>query len=993
SLADTKPQDRIVLWYGATEADPATSISIVFSEPLSRPASDSPTESDDAITPFFRERIRVDRVNGESSVDVTNEMQFRIDSSDRRISIHPRSSLVRGATYRITMKSSITDKAGKQLLSVSAPGSTSFSGREVSFEIRVSGPQGVLGEFDVTPSPAHPSSAIRDLARGKSLVFVSAMEGGLVAYDLNDSSLLAPSDEQKPEPVAFVPGAWSNDDGERITTGLDQHWAVATDNHGRVFSTGFFSNFGVVRSYREEDFREASSTNMCAEQPAAPAHALCRHVGAAILSWRPGYASTLPIGSDIISDRPEAYARKLQIVADDIATEPLTRDAFKDGYGAAIVRAFSNGAEQLRLIVPFDRTNAYQVQRITVENSTRMQSWSADAEPNSPAVFDRILAMPGDMLRIIRNQQTFGVVTLFGYGVGVYDLNAIESNDAPQKIEGYEPLREQVALTDGTLAGLCVAASKDAAIESVSLAPDAVLQQTAYRTLTAFTLEVRRGLLDLSVTLPNEEQSTPLCVRRSDGLVLFNPAKGTSPNSRLNAIVQKYVENGIPINARFQSIAPFSWRISAAENTLGERGAPRGSDARRDYALVAAGDLGLLVVETYSKPSHPLTAPGALSAGNLADVIWVPSGAVAVRAIQSEALALVIDGDGRLLLVDISRIDERMRPDGGRFGDSLLFPTATEAIAGGAIAGRIGRDDPRIIWKSEPGLVSGTLPPLYDPISGVAFLGQLLTKTMAVASLVDPRMQILGQDSSGRLVPIDAIAPLGMAAAPGATPAFRIGLQLPRSAERALGSRLNVAIESERVAGALAGHTPPHWPLSHLRLTAGDAAEEASLQRAITLASDITNDLTPEESAALLALQEDQTTAGRLLSPWIVAVADPRASIRYAPHASLADEGCVNCGRPANLAGRGENEGVFELWSSSLVRVRPECSTATPCANPLAGTPYAQLAASGRLQARIASAPADTVRPRGTEVAAVLPPVADGAFQDTIYLHSGEVET
>ncbi|MHB9002397.1 MAG: Ig-like domain-containing domain, partial [Thermoanaerobaculia bacterium] len=41
SLADTKPQDRIVLWYGATEADPATSISIVFSEPLSRPASDS----------------------------------------------------------------------------------------------------------------------------------------------------------------------------------------------------------------------------------------------------------------------------------------------------------------------------------------------------------------------------------------------------------------------------------------------------------------------------------------------------------------------------------------------------------------------------------------------------------------------------------------------------------------------------------------------------------------------------------------------------------------------------------------------------------------------------------------------------------------------------------------------------------------------------------------------------------------------------------------
>src|SRR5437762_1971797 len=101
-------------------------------------------------------------------------------------------------------------------------------------------------------------------------------------------------------------------------------------------------------------------------------------------------------------------------------------------------------------------------------------------------------------------------------------------------------------------------------------------------------------------------------------------------------------------------------------------------------------------------------------------------------------LASVIDGDGRVLLVDLSRIDERV-VNGTMIAPDALFPTADKALSSAGSYG-VGREDPRIVWKSEPGLDAGTLPPWVDPDTGFLFLGKLLTPTTEVVSAIDPHI-------------------------------------------------------------------------------------------------------------------------------------------------------------------------------------------------------------------------------------------------------------
>src|SRR5437762_1971792 len=62
-------------------------------------------------------------------------------------------------------------------------------------------------------------------------------------------------------------------------------------------------------------------------------------------------------------------------------------------------------------------------------------------------------------------------------------------------------------------------------------------------------------------------------------------------------------------------------------------------------------------------------------------------------------LASVIDGDGRVLLVDLSRIDERV-VNGTMIAPDALFPTADKALSSAGSYG-VGREDPRIVWRSE----------------------------------------------------------------------------------------------------------------------------------------------------------------------------------------------------------------------------------------------------------------------------------------------------
>ena len=47
----------------------------------------------------------------------------------------------------------------------------------------------------------------------------------------------------------------------------------------------------------------------------------------------------------------------------------------------------------------------------------------------------------------------------------------------------------------------------------------------------------------------------------------------------------------------------------------------------------------------------------------LVDVVWIPAGAASVRVMPRGDLAVVVDGAGRVLLVDLKRIDESSKVD------------------------------------------------------------------------------------------------------------------------------------------------------------------------------------------------------------------------------------------------------------------------------------------------------------------------------------------
>ncbi|MGH6690769.1 MAG: hypothetical protein ACREF4_08840, partial [Gammaproteobacteria bacterium] len=216
----------------------------------------------------------------------------------------------------------------------------------------------------------------------------------------------------------------------------------------------------------------------------------------------------------------------------------------------------------------------------------------------------------------------------------------------------------------------------------------------------------------------------------------------------------------------------------------------------------------------------------------------------------------------------------------------------------------------------------------------------------------------------------------------GSLGAFRLELTLPGAITESLpigGNRIRLAVESERVYGAAMPQTREPFPRSHLRMQRRDGtadprpASDFYLERTIP--------------PALAAKLRHQRGFNKFISPWIVAIADPRASIGYvwASDANKPQEGCYSCDRPQHLQGKKESDGVYELYTTGrLLALRPDLV--------LSSTPYSYLGTERRLETRVSTVMADTVRPTAVLVAAQNPAIARGAIQDVIYLHSGEVE-
>lgn len=704
--------DRFVIMAGAREVDPAASVSVVFDDEL-----------EEALTPVtLHDLVSIELYDPptESFTRIDGALTYKFDSG-RRITVATSGSLVRGGRYRLVVSERLKNRSGLSVGQVvEAAGNTAGLSEPLYFEFSVRAPKGEVGSFDL---PEESNGRVRDQALSGNVLLIAAGQGGIVAYDVSDPAALSAA----AAPIQRAEGA------------VFDYWSLAADHHGRVYATGMGSLFGVVQAFRLEDFTEGGS------DPVQP-------IAGATVSYVPGAANGMQIPSGIIgSDRPEAYPRKIQILVQDSPVS-YSLASLKLLPGAEVVGS-NAGAEVLRLKLDRDRTRPYLVQRISVENVTRNLRWSADAIADQSAVIEGIIAYPGDDFRVVRNETTYAVISLFGFGIGVYDLNAIESNDASGRPPGYEIQREQIRLTDALRPPNCGVADPWR-IEDLTLSPDAGIFPATDGGIRIAALEVYNGIVDLKVVPPSSatpqttsaERALACAERSPTGLVLWNLFTKVDGSfevhqpKRLEKLREAIEAAGMANpRARFSGVARYRWNAPDqnlvttdpdVQPALGLRGTRAGSRGHREYMLIPAKDYGLLLVE--------MPSSGWLADEHLADIIWIPGGAYAVRVIPGTSIATVVSGDGRVLLVDLSRTDERWNSRGPLASDAL-FPTVSRVLGEGRET-----PDPRIIWRSKAPIAVGTLAPLIDPETGFLFLGQVLERTTKVLSVLEPKLRIKG---------------------------------------------------------------------------------------------------------------------------------------------------------------------------------------------------------------------------------------------------------
>ena len=886
SLAAQADQ-RLMIAIEEKNADPATRLQVVFSEPLY--LGDGTVPVDDYIKSQKLITLKAD------GTDMTSQVTFAADPGAHEITLKLNGPLQSGRKFTIVLSDQIAtvkDNApGLRLGQIKNPDGSISAAQQLELYFTTRAPGGSLGSFNI-------QGGARDLARFGNIAFVAALDGGLQAYDLSDPVALTASGA----PIATVPA------------GATQFWSVAIDRHGRIYSAGLTSMFGVLRSYRVEDFVDGTP----------------KQISSGILSWAPGTTSTLPLGSEqILSDRPEGTPRKIRLLLQD-DEQSFDRDTLKSAFAASNVTSLSGGYQKFDLKMQTSQP-VYAIQRVTVENRTLALHWSVDVPRGQTAQLTGIIAAKDDDLYVVFNRATYGVISLFGYGVGVFDLNAIEANDHLPAEPNYKAVKEVADLYTGDVPGdtLCNQANTPSPcpIRDLSYSPESIARGRTGG-FTVYALEQHKGMLDVTELPPPPDQPRD----SRPGLVLTS---GNVWHPRLVTLKAKFQQlaGSAPI-ARYTSVAYYAHNGN-------------------EYALIAADQLGVLVAKLSDTPLNKLS---------LVDIIWIPAAAQSVRVEPGSDVGVVVDGAGRVLLIDLTRIDQSSRVSDDPPADEL-YPSVKRALnPGAAIPGatwmEVGLDDDRILWKSEPGLVKGTLTPLFDPQTGIVFTGDVNTTRVNVVAATDPHLRVLVDSGTGSLSEAGGIVPLGIAppagvlTGNGSLAAFRIEVGLPGSITKTLNQPLVMALDNERVPGAKIG-----------------TATEVTLTRFAPI----------DDNDPKLKYQEG---FNRFLSPWIVAVADPRAAKNYAGPLSAEEKtalGCASCARPAYA------DDATEINSTGrFFRIRAKD-------NLFSAPGYSYL--NDRVARRVSTIMADTVRPTNVLTAANAAPAADGALLETTYVHSGEVES
>ncbi|MEA2327679.1 MAG: hypothetical protein QOE68_2638, partial [Thermoanaerobaculia bacterium] len=592
--------DRLVITMSEQDIDADAPVAISFNKRMYVGGG-----TDDAgVTAYLKTLITVKTDDGEpgAQADITEQVKFSADSDSHRITLNFGSALHLGKHYTIILKKDLADASG----SGNAPGlklgeskvdgqSTGALPSDITLSFTVRKPAGRIATM-LLPDQG---SVIHDMAMNGNLAFVAAGSGGLQAYDLSDPAKL---DGSQPPLSAFIDCSWN---GSAFNPCSFAYWAVATDRHGRVVTTGMSGLSGSLRTFRVNDFINPSTQD---NVPPLPRYVpFEKQIGGTPISWTPGINAQMPIGSEILlGDKPEAIPRRVQLLLQDDEVK-LTRANLIARYSGS-KSDLPNGYQKLSLMITPDQP-AYQWQSITIENRTLKLRWSVDVPHNGSKQLAGVIAGPNDDLYVIVNRATYAVVALFGYGIGVYDVNAIESNDRPVD-PGYKPVAEIVALTKGndddvfdpTAVQQCDQASRatsgtPCAIRDLTYAPDALLRSSNSPTAQVFALEQRRGVFD-GVLTPPTAGVTRGRIDASAGLALTSPYQSPSGYDSLDQPRLRTLRNLYKTIARIDAK---DVRPVARYTNIAYYARPPTADSAQtindEYALIASFQYGLLVVK------------------------------------------------------------------------------------------------------------------------------------------------------------------------------------------------------------------------------------------------------------------------------------------------------------------------------------------------------------------------------------------------------------
>jgi hypothetical protein len=381
--------DRLIITFGEHDVDSDSSVSFSFNKRIYLGGA-----SDEAgITQFLKTLIIVQTDDedqpSQQPADITEQVKFNADSDAHRITLKLGGALHLGKRYTINIKPTLSDASGTDNAAGLKLGQSRVNGQvrgglgaDLKLSFTVGKPGGLLATNTLIPG-----SVIHDMSLNGNLALIAAGNGGVQAFDISDPAKL---DGAQPPLSAFINCNWDAGTKTFDPCGFG-YWAVASDHHGRIITTGMGGALGSLKTFRVGDFINPSTQDNI---PPLPRYVpLDKQIGGTPISWTPGINTNMPIGSEILlGDKPEAIPRRVQILLQDDEVK-LSRTALIAKYQGSKID-LSNAYQKLTLKITPDQPS-YQWQTITIENRTLKLRWSVEMPHNGNRQLAGVIARIG----------------------------------------------------------------------------------------------------------------------------------------------------------------------------------------------------------------------------------------------------------------------------------------------------------------------------------------------------------------------------------------------------------------------------------------------------------------------------------------------------------------------------------------------------------------------------------------------------------------------